>query len=223
MMRAHILVATTILALAGASEARAQARGAATTAADDHGYIEVVAQSAFGNVTSQSYGVEAGGTVAKNVQVFGELGNIRNVATPDISASAQTVAAALTLVQSAAVTFSVKQPVTFFGGGVKYLIPIEQSSVRPYVLGGFGVARVKNDVAFQFGGVDASSSLAQYVTIGSDLSGEVTKPMLTLGGGVVWPAWQRLILDFNYRFGRIFTDTQSTTVSRVGLGVGVRF
>ena len=106
---------------------------------------------------------------------------------------------------------------------MKFLIPLEQSKVRPYVLGGFGVARVENQVAFQFGGTDASSSLAQYVTIGSDLSGDVTKPMLTLGGGVVWPAWQRLILDFNYRFGRIFTDTQGTSVSRAGLGVGVRF
>jgi hypothetical protein len=223
MMRIQILVVITIALLAGASEAGAQARPSASTTTEDHGYIEAVGQSAFGNVTSQSYGVEAGATVAPNLQVYGELGNIRNVATPEISLAAQTIATALTLVQPAAVTFSVKQPVLFFGGGVKYLIPIEQSKVRPYVLGGFGVARVENQVAFQFGGTDASSSLAQYVTIGSDLSGDVTKPMLTLGGGVVWPAWQRLILDFNYRFGRIFTDTQGTNVSRAGLGIGVRF
>jgi opacity protein-like surface antigen len=220
-MRIGIGVLTAVAFVAAASDVRAQARTAITT--DDHGYIEVVAQSAFGNVTSQSYGIEAGGTVARNIQIFGELGNIRNVATPEISASAQTIAAALALVQSAAVSYSVKQPVTFFGGGVKYLIPLEQSSVRPYVLGGFGVAKVNNDVAFQLGGTDASSTLAQYVTIGSDLSGDVTKPMLTLGGGVVWPAWQRLILDFNYRFGRISTDTTAITVSRAGLGIGVRF
>jgi opacity protein-like surface antigen len=223
MMRTHILAVAAIAVLAGASNVRAQARPAAPATTEEHGYIEVVGQSAFGNVTSQSYGVEVGGNVAKNVQVFGELGNIRNVATPEISLAAQTIAAALTLVQPAAVTFSVKQPVLFFGGGVKYLIAIEQSKVRPYVLGGFGVARVKNDVAFQLAGTDATSSLAQYVTIGSDLSGEVTKPMLTLGGGVVWPAWQRLILDFNFRYGRIFTETQATTVSRAGLGIGVSF
>jgi opacity protein-like surface antigen len=223
MMRIHILAVAAIAWLAGASEVRAQARSTAPSSTEDHGYIEVVGQSAFGNVTSQSYGVEVGGTVARNVQVFGELGNIRNVATAEISQSAQTIAAALTLVQPAAVTYSVKQPVLFFGGGVKLLFPLEQSKVRPYVLGGFGVARVKNDVAFQFGGTDATTSLAQYVTIGTDLSGEVTKPMLTLGGGVVWPAWQRLIIDFNYRFGRIFTDTQATNVSRAGLGIGVSF
>ena len=52
------------------------------------------------------------------------------------------------------------------------------------------------------------------VTIGSDLSGDVTKPMLMLGGGVVWPAWQRLVIDFRYRYGRIFTESQAITVSR---------
>jgi opacity protein-like surface antigen len=219
-MTRHLIGAATIavLSLTGSAASAQSAR-----ADEDHGYVVAVGQSAFGNVTSQSYGVEAGGTVWKDLQIFGEVGNVRNVATAEISAAAQLIAGALAQVQTTAVGYSVKQPVTFFGGGVRYAARLDQSPLRPYVLGGYGVARVKNDVAFQLGGADATSTLSQYVTIGSDLSGEVTKPMLTLGGGVVWPAWQSLIVDFGYRFGRIFTDPKAITVNRAGIGIGVRF
>jgi opacity protein-like surface antigen len=209
------------LVLLTAARSNAQMRTAPASRQEDRGYIEFVAQSAFGNVTSQCYGVEAGGSVGHGVQIFGEFGNIRNIATPEISAAAQQIAGALSQVQSAAVTYNVKQPVTFFGGGVRFSIPT-QSGVRPYVLGGYGVAKVKNDVTFQLGGTDATSTLPQYVTLGSDLTGDVSKPMLTLGGGVVWPAWKSLILDFGYRYGRIFME-KATTTNRAGLGIGVRF
>lgn len=63
----------------------------------------------------------------------------------------------------------------------------------------------------------------QYVTLGSDLSGTSTKPMLTLGGGAVWPAWQSLIVDFQYRWGRIFAEDAGITTNRAGVGLGVRF
>ena len=49
----------------------------------DHGYVEGVIQSAFGNVTSQSYGAEVGFTVRPNLQVFGEVGRVRDVATAE--------------------------------------------------------------------------------------------------------------------------------------------
>jgi opacity protein-like surface antigen len=215
-MRRSLVLA--LVLIAAADMARAQ------SAAPDvnRGYIEGVAQSAFGNVTSQSYGGEVGATVATNLQVFAEAGQIRNVATPEIGASAQRIASALTELQPAAVTYSVKQPVTFAVGGVRYVIP-STSLLKPYVLGGFGAARVTNDVKFLIGGADATSTLSQFVTVGSDLSGEFTKPMLTLGGGVMWPAWQQLVFDFQYRFGRIFAEDQGITANRAGVGIGVRF
>lgn len=190
------------------------------------GYIEAVAQSAFGNVTSQSYGVEAGATVWETLQVFGEFGRVRDVATTEISSSAQLIAGALSQVQPASVAYTVREPVTFFGGGVRYQVVMEQSKVVPYVMGGFGVAKVTKDVTFQLGGADATpSSLAQYVTIGTDLSGDFSKPMLTFGGGVVVPLYKQLIADLQYRFGRIFPETGGTAinVNRAGVGLGVRF
>ena len=52
----------------------------APTQAPSKGYVEVVAQSAFGNVTSQSFGGELGITVVPGVQVFVEAGQVNNVA-----------------------------------------------------------------------------------------------------------------------------------------------
>jgi opacity protein-like surface antigen len=208
--------------LAGLAAAQTPAPSSAS-AGPTRGYVEAIAQSAFGNITSQSYGGEFGTTVANDVQVFAEVGQIRNVATAAIGASAEQIAAVLRDVQSAAVTYTVKQPVTLGIGGVRYLIPAGSTNVRPYVLAGVGVARVSNDVKYQFGGADASGTIAQFVTLGSDLSGTSTHAMLATGAGVAIPAWRRLIIDLQYRFGRIFADPSGINTNRLGVGIGVRF
>ena len=199
------------------------AQTAPATQDEDRGYAELQLHSAFGNVTSQSYGAEIGVTVRPQLQVFVEVGMVRDVATTDIGASAQLIAGFLSQTQSN-VAFKVKEPVTFGAAGVKYLIPTA-SKLRPYVLGGFGIASVKQDVAFTVGGTDVTSSLATTygVQLGTDLSGSFTKPMLVFGAGAQYPAWRRLIVDAQFKFGRIFAEDSGINVSRAGIGVGVRF
>jgi opacity protein-like surface antigen len=211
------------IVLSGVADAQTRTAAAPPSPAVEKGYVEGVAQSAFGNVTTQSYGVELGATVRHDLQVFAEFGRIKNVADTTFAGGAGAIANALAQLQPAAVGFSARRPVIFVAGGVKYRPPTTLK-VQPYVLGGFGFATVKNDVAFTLAGSETSASaLAQYVTFGSDLSGQSTKPLLTLGAGVTWPIWQALLLDFQYRFGRIFTDEQATTTNRAGIGFGVRF
>jgi opacity protein-like surface antigen len=202
--------------------AAAQPPPPASASAPTRGYAEAVAQSAFGNVTSQAYGGEFGVTVATSVQVFADVGQIKNVATSDLGTSADLIAGVLRQVQNATVTFTVKQPATFVTGGVRYLIPASIAA-RPYVLAGFGIARLSNDVKFQFDGADASNAIAQYVTLGSDLSGTSTSAMLTGGAGVAWPVLQHLVIDLQYRYGLIFADPNRISTNRAGVGVGVRF
>jgi opacity protein-like surface antigen len=197
------------------------ASAGAQTPQGDRGYVEGIAESAFGNVTSQSFGAEIGVTVRPDLQVFGSFGNVRDVATTEISSAAATVAGALAQLQPAAVSYSVKEPVTFFVGGVRYRIATA-SKLKPYLSGGAGVAMVKKDVKFLLGGTDATSTLSQFVTLGSDIGGDESKLMFTLGAGVVYPVWQQLIVDLHYQYGRISTDT-AITVNRAGIGVGVRF
>jgi opacity protein-like surface antigen len=205
-----------ILALSAAAHAQS-----ATPAAASKGYVEVVAQSAFGNVTSQSFGVETGVTVAPRLQVFVEAGQTRDTSPASLGANAQLIAGFLSQTQSG-VAFTVKQPVTFGVAGVRYGAPV--GKVEPYVLGGVGVAQVKRDVAFSVGGSDVTSNLQNLgVALGTDLSGSETKAMISLGGGIAWPAWQRLVIDLQYRYGRILTSDEGLNLNRAGVGIGVRF
>ena len=217
-MRSFVALAIGMLALSGVANAQTS-----PTADADHGYVEGVLQSAFGNVTSQSFGAEVGVTVMPNLQVFGEFGKVRDVATTGIGSAAQLIAGFLSQTQTG-VSFSVKEPVTFAVGGVKYTIPTA-GAIHPYVLGGAGMATVTQNVAFTVGGTDVTSALASTygVQLGTDLSGSFTKPMIVVGGGVMWPAWQRLVVDVQFRFGRILAEDGGINVSRAGLGVGVRF
>jgi opacity protein-like surface antigen len=203
----------------------AHAQTGASAATDDNGYVVAVGQSAFSNVTSQSFGVEAGFTLAPRLQVFVEAGKIRDVSTKAIGSAAQVIAGALAQTQSG-VGFSVKEPVTFAAAGVRFSLVPGESRVRPYVLAGVGAAKVTQDVKFFVGGSDVTANLQQdpyQVVLGSDLSGSFTKPMLEVGGGVAVPIWKHLLLDFQGRLGRILAEDEAITVGRVGLGIGVRF
>jgi opacity protein-like surface antigen len=222
-MRLVLALMVSAIVPAGLAQAQTTAGGGSAAAEPGTGYVEGVAQAAFSNVQSQSYGAEAGYTVATGVQVFVEAGRIRDAATSDLGVNALTISGALTQAQSNSVSYTVKEPVTFGVAGVKYLIQVS-SKAQPYVLGGIGVAKYTKNVRFLVGGTDVTGSLAQYgVVLGSDLSGSFTKAMLSLGGGVAWPVTQTLVVDFQYRFGRIFADNQGINVSRAGIGVGVRF
>jgi opacity protein-like surface antigen len=213
-MRSFVMVVLGTLAFSSVVHAQSSAPG--------KGYVEAVAQSAFGNVTSQSFGGEFGVTVVPNVQLFLDVGQVHNVATAQISTAAATIAGYLSQAQTN-VGYRIKQPVTFGLAGVKFSVPVT-GKLQPYVMAGGGVAKVKQDVTFSVGGSDVTANLAPYgVVLGADLSGSFTKPMATVGLGVMWPAWRRLVLDFQYRYGRIFADGQGINVSRAGLGFGVRF
>jgi opacity protein-like surface antigen len=186
-------------------------------------YVEAVAQSAFGNVTSQSFGGEFGITVLPRLQIFLEAGQVRDAAPDTFGLSAQMIAGFLSHTQSN-VAFRVKQPVTFGLAGGRFAFPLQTSRLEPYVVGGAGIARVNRDATFTLGGTDVTSSLTQFgVTLGTDLSGSETRPMLTLGGGVAWPVWTRLVVDLQYRYGRVFIPDAGLNINRAGVGIGVRF
>jgi opacity protein-like surface antigen len=186
-------------------------------------YVEGVAQSAFGNQTSQSYGAEAGVRISPDVYVFVEGGRARNIAASTLGTNAQAIADSLTRVQTSPVTFTAREPAAFATAGLKYLVQLS-GKPAPYVMAGFGIARVTSDVHFLIAGSEITSNMAQYgVVLGRDLSGSSTKPMLTFGGGVIVPVWRRVVVDFQYRFGRIFITDQSVNINRAGAGIGFRF
>jgi hypothetical protein len=149
---------------------------------------------------------------------------VHNVATADISDSGQTLAGYLSQTQ-ANVLYNVRQPVTFDVAGVRFIVPVA-GRVQPYVMGGGGVAKVKQNGTFTVGGPNLTNTWAQApynVQLGSNLSGTFMKPMLSSGGGIVWPTWRQINRYFQYRHGRIVAEDGGLNVSRAGIGLGVRF
>ena len=216
--------------LGGVAHAQVQPSTTPAAAESGKGYVEGIAQSAFGNVTSQSYGAEAGWTLRPNLQVFGEFGWTRNVAPPATGDAAQQIATFLNATQTGGVSYTVKVPAEFGIAGVRYGFPGNRpKGLLPYVAGGAGFARVKRDVHFIVAGSDITSVIDtgqdnQYgVSLGSDLAGSTNSAMIVIGAGVVWPAYQRLIVDIQYRYGRIFDKDEGINLNRVGAGIGVRF
>ena len=188
------------------------------TAADDSkGYVEAVAQSAFGNVTSQSFGGELGVTIKRGLQVFVDAGYVRDTTPSSLSSSAQAIANDITA-KAGGGGYQVKQPVTFGVAGLKFHLPVDQSRFAPYVMVGGGAARVEKDVSFTV----ASGQVSDYVTVGSDLAGTETKGMVSAGIGIEIGFGGAFIVDLQYRFGRVFTS-EGLNINRVGAGVGVRF
>ena len=188
------------------------------TAADDaRGYAEAVAQSAFGNVTSQSFGGELGVSIKRGLQVFVDAGYVRDTTPSALSASAERVANDI-IGKAGGGSYHVKQPVTFGVVGLKYLLPVDQSRFAPYVMAGGGAARVEKDVSFTV----ASGQVSDYVTLGSDLTGSETKGMISAGIGVELLFGRMFIVDLQYRYGHVFTS-DGLNVNRAGAGVGVRF
>jgi opacity protein-like surface antigen len=190
---------------------------------ESKGFIEGVAQSAFGNVTSQSFGVEGGVAFAPRIEVIAEFGVVRDSSPKSLGVSAQVIASGLADAQGTTVSYSVKQPIGFGQIGIRYTIP-HSNKLHPYVEIAGGLAKVKRDVRFTLGGTDVTDSLAKYNTVlGTDLAGSESKLIIGGGGGVVYDITKTVVFDASYRFSRINTDPTGTNVNRVGAGVGIRF
>jgi opacity protein-like surface antigen len=216
-MRSFVILVLGTLALS--TGANAQSPAPAPAPAPSKGYVEGVAQSSFGTVTSQSYGGEFGVTIIPGLQAFVDVGRVQNAAPSGLGVSASAIADAIQT------QFTAKEPITFGVGGVRFLVG-SAGAAQPYLLVGGGVARVKKDVIFTVGGTNVTATLQQppYNTVlGSDLSGSTNSAMLALGGGVAWSVWQHLVIDLQYRYGRVFASDQGINVNRAGAGIGVRF
>ena len=213
-MKSLVVASAVWLGLAGV--AFAQGSGEPTYS------IGVAGASAFGNVTSQAFGAEAGINLSSSLGIFIEGGRVVDAAPASLGTSAEIVAAHIGLT-AANVGYTVKQPVDFFAAGLRYWIDIH-SKLAPYILAGAGIGMVKPDAEFTVGGTNVNSNLGQYgVALGSDLSGTTTQLMLDAGAGARYPLGDHFYADLEFRYNRVFISGRNIPFSRVGLGLGVRF
>jgi hypothetical protein len=179
-----------------------------------------------GGQAVQTLGGQVGGELGvrlnDRIEIFGEAAWLQNVITRRRIQTAQTVAAFLQQTQGSAASATISAPAGYGGAGVRVMLT-DGGSLRPYVIGEAGVARVTLRPAFMLGGTNVTTQLPQYgVTLGSDLTGQFTKSAFGAGAGVLVPrgTWY---IDGSVRLTSIRTDGQPTNVIRFGVGIGRRF
>ena len=190
---------------------------AATTAsAQERGYVLGVGGFTFQSEVSGLFGGEFGVYVHPAVAVYGQIGRMINILPKSIQDDLDDAAQELTFLTGDRWEFDGKLPATYFGGGVRFIVPT-QSAVRPYILGGIGVANLKASIKeIDFGEVLDDLIDAGYVDE-DDVRG--TRFAFEFGGGVAIPVGSRVQLDAGYRFMRV----SDVNVSRFVGGFGARF
>lgn len=167
-------------------------------------------------------GVRLGLALSSRVEVFGEALYLQDVVTRRRVESAKDVAGYLAQSQGQTASATLTAPAWTFGAGVRLFLT-GPHGLRPYVVGQAGVARVTLQPAFTLAGADVTSNLGQYgVTLGSDLTGSISKPTYGGGFGVVAGrgAWT---LDLALRVLSIQFDGQPANASTFVVGIGRKF
>lgn len=167
-------------------------------------------------------GGELGFQLWDRLGIFGEALWMQDVVTRRRVDIARTVTTYLQDSQGKAASGEVTAPATYGGGGIRLTL-LQRGRLRPYVLFSAGAAHVALRPAFALNGADITGALPQFgVTIGRDLSNEVTKPAFGGGGGVRLLR-SRWYLDGSARVTSIRTAGQATNVLHVGGAFGLRF
>lgn len=167
-------------------------------------------------------GGELGIRLSDKLDIFGEGVWMQDVVTRRRLDAANPVIAYLESSQGKSATGTVTAPGSYGGASVRLMLPMT-GQIRPYVVFGVGGAHIAFKPSFTLAGSDITSALPQYgVTIGSDLTGQVTKPALTGGAGVRF-ALGRWYVDGAFRVISIRTSDQPTNVLRASASVGLKF
>jgi len=195
----------------------------AAPAAADAGrtYVEINGGATFGTKVSGWIGGEVGFRLSDAFDVFGEGGQMLDNTTNALQNDAQQIAGYLGSATGQPSSYTAKQPITYFDGGMRYNMRLER--MVPYIALGVGAARVSHDVHFFVNGTDVTGQLPSYgVALGTDLAGDVTKALVVIGIGTHVGFGERWFADIGYRYGRIF-DTTPINTSRLLVGAGVTF
>jgi hypothetical protein len=212
-------------ALGCALPAQAQTVGARPAAQTPTvGWLSIGATAGAGAVQKVGgvFGGEIGIRVTDQFEVLAEGTWMQNVVTRRRLDVAATVASFLQSSQGGTASSTIEAPAFYTGGGFRFVLT-KQGRVRPYVTAGAGVARVSLQPKFTLAGSDVTANLTQYgITLGSDLTGDVTKAAFTGGVGVRM-LQGRWYIDGDFRVTNIQTEGQATRVIRAGAGFGLRF
>ena len=189
---------------------------ATSSHAQDKGYVQGVGGLTFQSEISGLFGGEVGVNITRDVQIYGQVGRMINILPKSIQDDLDDAAQSLTVLTGDRWQFDGKIPATYFGGGVKLLIPTG-ARVRPFVTAGVGAATMKASIKE----IDLGEILDDLIDEGFIDEGDVrgTEFAFEFGGGLSIPVGVRMQIEGGYRLMRI----SSINVSRFVGSVGIRF
>lgn len=209
-------------ALLYAVPAAAQTAIAAVPANDGRWFIGGFAGASAVQNAGGTAGGEFGLRLTHAIDVFGEGAWMQDAVTRRRLELAQSVASVLQASQGRAASGTIEAPAGYGGAAIRIALT-HGGRIRPYVTAGAGMARITLKPSFILAGADVTANLPAYgVTLGRDLTGNLSKPAFTGGIGVRIPrgAWY---IDGGFHVLSIQTDEQVTRVLRAGGGIGFNF
>lgn len=186
-------------------------------------YAEFTGGSNFGHTTTGTLGAEGGYRVRGPFLVFFETGHVFTVGSSDLDRRARIIGDAVGATANAAYKLS------YFDGGIRYNPKIVYRNMfEPYLVLGFGGARVTTRTSFSMNGA-AVPPESLGIQLGDDLSGTVGKGFIMFGGGANYAFARRYFADGSLRYARVIARTSviendnGINTLRLQFGVGMRF
>jgi opacity protein-like surface antigen len=201
------------------------APGSAAAQGAPKGYLQALAGAARAVETDTVYAGLGAWRLADRVDVFGEVGRMRNALGPVLRDRLGVIEAQLRASNRA--QFGTEFPIVFeplvptwYGfGGVRAHGP-SSGRFSTFVEGGAGTARLDPQVHLTVNGENLDSEASVLTGLGD---GRQQLEFLAGGGaGMALQAWKRIRIEAGYRYMRLFGDAK-TNINRVHIGAGWTF
>jgi hypothetical protein len=200
------------------------APGAAAAQGASKGYVQGLAGAARTVETDTVYAGLGAWRITDRVDVFGEVGRMRNAIGADLRDRLDAIETRLRASNQAQfgsefpIEFEPLVPAWYGFGGVRAHGP-SAGRLSTYVEGGAGTARLDPQVHLTVNGENLDSEAAALTGLGD---GRQQLEFLAGGGGGVAIHWKRVRIEGGYRYMRMFGDAK-TNINRVHAGAGWTF
>jgi opacity protein-like surface antigen len=195
-------------------------------AQEPRGYIAGLAGTTHAVESDQSYAGLGGWRLNQRVDLFAEIGWMRNVIGQDLSDQLKVTEAKIRADNARQfgsefpVEFDARVPAWYGFGGVRFNPLPSTGKISTFLEGGIGAARLRPEVHLTVNGDSLDAEAAALTGIDGD-----TQQVGTLaggGGGVAVQLWKRIRVEGGYRYMRLFGDAK-TNINRVHVGAGWSF
>ncbi|HUF23825.1 MAG TPA: outer membrane beta-barrel protein [Vicinamibacterales bacterium] len=201
----------------------ALAASPATAQQDTRGYVQAIGGVATTAATDAILGGGAAIRATRRVEVFGELGRLRNGIWTSLDDELAAAGAAIT--QQIAAQFGTDTPASF-DARVPVWYGLAGARVRgprlgwleTYAEAGIGFARLRPEVRLEVAGERLDAEAGRLLT----LDDERSELLSALGGGVAFRLAGPIRVEAGYRYARIHGD-QPVNVNRLHAGLGYAF